>query len=40
VSESGDLLGSTSKNSVMLVMGLIPTADATKWWMFWPKLAE
>ena len=36
----GDLLASTSENSAMLVMCLIPGISTMKYWMFWPKLAK
>jgi len=40
LSGTGDLLGSISENSSMLVMGFIPGVSTMKFWMFWPKLAK
>lgn len=40
LSATGDLLGSASENSAMLVMMFIPGASTMKFWMFWPRLAK
>jgi len=40
LSATGDLLGSASENSAILLMVFIPGASTMKFWMFWPKLAK